>query len=217
MGIIPARAGFTCSSPSGRRWTWDHPRSRGVYYKSELKSVSNFGSSPLARGLPSRITAIRPPTRIIPARAGFTITEVVREALSEDHPRSRGVYSLAAAVEPEDLGSSPLARGLLVERPLDAAFEGIIPARAGFTSSRPGISTLFGDHPRSRGVYVYELLAALDVVRIIPARAGFTGCRAPASCPRTDHPRSRGVYSALAGPRGPVGRIIPARAGFTPR
>ena len=51
IGIIPARAGFTCH----RRWrpvsTRDHPRSRGVYASSRSSSSSLSGSSPLARGL----------------------------------------------------------------------------------------------------------------------------------------------------------------------
>ena len=49
--IIPARAGFTlyeCGEVVGGE---DHPRSRGVYYKTELKGRASFGSSPLARGL----------------------------------------------------------------------------------------------------------------------------------------------------------------------
>ena len=111
-----------------------------------------------------------------------------------DHPRSRGVYypSCVFATHP--------CR--------------IIPARAGFTSSRRSPTPPGWDHPRSRGVYrlVRAPLKAsrgssplarglLDGRRrrrghhgIIPARAGFTSrptARAPATA---DHPRSRGVY-----------------------
>ena len=50
----------------------------------------------------------------------------------------------------------------------------IIPARAGFTSVSIMRSFLFGDHPRSRGVYGATVPGPLFPRRIIPARAGFT-------------------------------------------
>ena len=53
-GIIPARAGFTTSTPRSPRPASDHPRSRGVYAKYISLSVSANGSSPLARGLRMR-------------------------------------------------------------------------------------------------------------------------------------------------------------------
>ena len=70
--IIPARAGFTRRRGAGRRWSRDHPRSRGVYAAPSNRSRPYCGSSPLARGLPSAPTAASSTCRIIPARAGFT-------------------------------------------------------------------------------------------------------------------------------------------------
>ena len=70
--IIPARAGFTSTSPRAPRRSPDHPRSRGVYRSLRTAAFPVSGSSPLARGLPG---ARSPPGRragIIPARAGFT-------------------------------------------------------------------------------------------------------------------------------------------------
>ena len=55
--IIPARAGFTCSTRSARSPQEDHPRSRGVYLASHRSAMALAGSSPLARGLRST----RPP------------------------------------------------------------------------------------------------------------------------------------------------------------
>ena len=92
-------------------------------------------------------------------------------------------------------GSSPLARGLLVESVAPPCEPGIIPARAGFTDAMTGITNFPTDHPRSRGVYgvlfvglfiglgsspLARGLRTTSVVpvgesRIIPARAGFTG------------------------------------------
>ena len=112
--------------------------------------------------------------RIIPARAGFTDEPPASNFGYEDHPRSRGVYVLARVHKLANTGSSPLARGLLVN-----AFGGCFTAM---------------DHPRSRGVYASLALAAWAFAgssplarglpaelkkdhipcRIIPARAGFT-------------------------------------------
>ena len=132
-------------------------------------------------------------------------------------------------------GSSPLARGLLLDPPDPQNRSGIIPARAGFTSGPGGEAPHHADHPRSRGVYTayvaYErMLAGSSPLarglrrrptdearqgRIIPARAGFTPGRGDRPADTRDHPRSRGVYLALLRPvPGYVG-IIPARAGFT--
>ena len=52
------------------------------------------------------------PTRIIPARAGFTAFPLVSRGFSRDHPRSRGVYGAVLGLAGDRLGSSPLARGL---------------------------------------------------------------------------------------------------------
>ena len=70
--IIPARAGFTCSSVNPGRRASDHPRSRGVYAIIVAWQNSETGSSPLARGLPPALVYPVMFARIIPARAGFT-------------------------------------------------------------------------------------------------------------------------------------------------
>ena len=94
---------------------------------------------------------------------------------------------------------------------------GIIPARAGFTTSDDNQPERNADHPRSRGVYYgvravrtyvvgsSPLVRGLPMHRpyycvprgIIPARAGFTtGITCTCSAPG-DHPRSRGVYRLI--------------------
>ena len=115
-------------------------------------------------------------------------------------------------------GSSPLARGLhgLVEG--QGLVDGIIPARAGFTSSWRPARTPPRDHPRSRGVYIADAFSLLKEQgssplarglrprlhgdplddRIIPARAGFTPSPAATPASASDHPRSRGVYPFAA-------------------
>ena len=199
----------------------DHPRSRGVYSAPWVIGAGLGGSSPLARGLRSAMTAVIGMPRIIPARAGFTGREEGDGTRVGDHPRSRGVYVSFSRSCFVCSGSSPLARGLRAPQGPDGGcmsgeWQGSSPLARGLRSTRERV-------PRD--------------LRIIPARAGFTG-RAPSirGAPG-DHPRSRGVYGSpgpcTMGPGGssPLARglpygglatfevtgIIPARAGFTPQ
>ena len=193
-GIIPARAGFTAPLVLPGGHSPDHPRSRGVYVRSIRQRNQVAGSSPLARGLLAQEGATKNVSGIIPARAGFT-----------------GRW---LTVRPSMTGSSPLARGLRPIRPRCRSRSRIIPARAGFTRGPAARATARPDHPRSRGVYVSALSAALipagssplarglpvaqrpvlEELGIIPARAGFTPSPST-TCPAPrDHPRSRGVY-----------------------
>ena len=71
-GIIPARAGFTRAASRWATSSWDHPRSRGVYCSTCVRSRVVAGSSPLARGLLEDLQGPGRRDRIIPARAGFT-------------------------------------------------------------------------------------------------------------------------------------------------
>ena len=167
--------------------------------------------------------------RIIPARAGFTPRSSHASSAPSDHPRSRGVYTFSLWMDWGTLGSSPLARGLLLPECRWYEQLGIIPARAGFTTRTPTSSSRRPDHPRSRGVYVWELLkqtgreGSSPLARglrrsprvpsplsgIIPARAGFTAGPPVAGAGRWDHPRSRGVY--------PTSRhLLPLDSGSSP-
>ena len=140
-GIIPARARFTTSSGTARWPATDHPRSRGVYGSSRKISLASVGSSPLARGLQRRLIDAEFREGIIPARAGFTISDASTSGDTTDHPRSRGVYLSASPFTPAIAGSSPLARGL-PQRKVGKKWETrIIPARAGFTSSANCLSS----------------------------------------------------------------------------
>ena len=196
----------------------DHPRSRGVYTRKEKPGAALIGSSPLARGLRRRGRRLGGGRRIIPARAGFTRWSAPRRGAWWDHPRSRGVYEKGITPSSRGMGSSPLARGLQGGVLGELGDDGIIPARAGFTSSSRPRRSRRSDHPRSRGVYTtmgaVRARAAgssplarglLDGargqergVRIIPARAGFTRHGGRQARCGWDHPRSRGVYLPLS-------------------
>ena len=170
--IIPARAGFTpwsvslCSSQS------DHPRSRGVYFSCLFGCVWSRGSSPLARGLHPGPRSHVAPHRIIPARAGFTLSLVGVCACVRDHPRSRGVYDADATANGLSYGSSPLARGLHHKAFVRAVQAGIIPARAGFTAGREELLDANRDHPRSRGVYGTGRTVSMPVCGSSPLARG---------------------------------------------
>ena len=172
--IIPARAGFTRHNRPGWRRHWDHPRSRGVYSAPAWTPARARGSSPLARGLRLPEGPALGLERIIPARAGFTVSRSGAPTPPQDHPRSRGVYRRSPARREWRSGSSPLARGL--HYPLERGhwWRWIIPARAGFTRSRSASRPSGRDHPRSRGVYAVGWCSRPPGPRIIPARAGFT-------------------------------------------
>ena len=134
-----------------------------------------------------------------------------------DHPRSRGVYQNISTTLRMMLGSSPLARGLLMRIFGARIAGGIIPARAGFTSPMNKSVQTAQDHPRSRGVYVFSAGKTLRSIGssplarglpsgrfptgfrcgIIPARAGFTDPVGADVHPTRDHPRSRGVYPCI--------------------
>ena len=174
------------------------------------------GSSPLARGLRGCKGLRSRGWGIIPARAGFTSRGVPTHLLTRDHPRSRGVYPPHDATPRALLGSSPLARGLRATRSVLPGRIRIIPARAGFTGSRPWRGRGSGDHPRSRGVYHNNVMCnthplgssplarglhednplCTQPYRIIPARAGFTLPAHAGFLLTRDHPRSRGVYKS---------------------
>ena len=214
--IIPARAGFTREDRADPVQETDHPRSRGVYGRMRSRLVRRNGSSPLARGLPIPNGVIDWDKRIIPARAGFTRSQMHQCCPFEDHPRSRGVYGPLQVTYPGYFGSSPLARGLPVADGAPVQQDGIIPARAGFTVTAATRPVVLPDHPRSRGVYgdgrhsagrvtgssplarglLNEIWVHDGNRRIIPARAGFTLHSFLPFPLMTDHPRSRGVYPA---------------------
>ena len=171
-GIIPARAGFTRRRSAVTAVSPDHPRSRGVYLDADGHTDETRGSSPLARGLRVPIHPDRLERRIIPARAGFTGREFSRHCRERDHPRSRGVYIHLGVEDPATAGSSPLARGLHGVNGWPIAQRGIIPARAGFTSSSMRVHAWSADHPRSRGVYIAALSDADRLLGSSPLARG---------------------------------------------
>ena len=132
--IIPARAGPTSSTQLKNEFYSDHPRSCGANDFADVELPVAVGSSPLVRGQPAWYSPSSAASRIIPARAGPTCSEIICLPFNPDHPRSCGANSSVWPHYWGHTGSSPLVRGQL---PYDSFFAGnrrIIPARAGPTA-----------------------------------------------------------------------------------
>ena len=152
--FIPARAGNTWTSTPPAAIRAVHPRSRGEHQWVNYATLTDAGSSPLARGTPQDLEGRARCRRFIPARAGNTSPPARPGRRRAVHPRSRGEHELA--VQP------PQAAGRF------------IPARAGNTCARRCSSLCrYGSSPLARGT---PAAARRDPAgcRFIPARAGNT-------------------------------------------
>ena len=172
--LIPARAGNTLPAPWMRKCAAAHPRSRGEHSRKPAIDRLVIGSSPLARGTPTRRIGAARRFRLIPARAGNTKISPLGVLNMTAHPRSRGEHCSGVRLLALFAGSSPLARGTLRPIARDTRAVRLIPARAGntlhgFTNHRatPGSSPLARGTPQ-RGE------TREPGRRLIPARAGNT-------------------------------------------
>ena len=138
----------------------DHPRSRGVHLHAGGAGDMKTGSSPLARGPLAALPKAEERLGIIPARAGSTVDHLRHHGAGKDHPRSRGVHASGYFCIRKMIGSSPLARGPPAPTEHTGPPHWIIPARAGSTRCRGGLSAHRQDHPRSRGVHHLVLAAS---------------------------------------------------------
>ncbi|CAE6787767.1 conserved hypothetical protein [Nitrospira defluvii] len=113
--------------------------------------------------------------RFIPTRAGNTLCLGYDFRLMTVHPHSRGEHE-RGVIEPEQyLGSSPLARGTLVEQAHQLAILRFIPTRAGNTQhAGRSHNPAGGSSPLARGTRVARS-AYQGGARFIPTRAGNTG------------------------------------------
>ena len=131
IGIIPARAGFTNSHAPTMSPSPDHPRSRGVYAARALRLAAAAGSSPLARGLPVGLTlaltacgssplarglpraarVASPHSRIIPARAGFTLADPWNPN-DEPHYQTAFAFTADLALAPQSSDSAVVSQRL---------------------------------------------------------------------------------------------------------
>ena len=117
VGIIPACAGNTKGQTTPSTATRDHPRMRGEHGDYRAYFRGQWGSSPHARGTPVRLTGTLILTGIIPACAGNTNIYRKQTRKQWDHPRMRGEHIDLPIPMYTVRGSSPHARGTLINKP----------------------------------------------------------------------------------------------------
>ena len=157
-----------------------------------MYALSGYGSSPLARGKRHDHCDGLEGFRLIPARAGKTLSTPRLVTLRRAHPRSRGENSRRPRRSSNGQGSSPLARGKRPRRRRLRTIVGLIPARAGKTLRDHHRRRPAPAHPRSRGENPIGCPVGAARAWLIPARAGKTVCCSPCRRSRWAHPRSRG-------------------------
>ena len=194
QGIIPACAGSTSAADLPTKGCGDHPRVRGEHAGSVRTIDMPPGSSPRARGAPTRRLRGASVAGIIPACAGSTSPADRSPPGARDHPRVRGEHHHLFPPGVRCLGSSPRARGARPWASASREGSGIIPACAGSTQPSPAATAARGDHPRVRGEHPHTRARARG-------RVGSS-------------PRARGAHHLLTGLRRVPG-IIPACAGST--
>ena len=175
------------------------------------------GSSPLTRGARNGTRRRCFPSRLIPAHAGSTWSQVQQIAGMRAHPRSRGEHKSKAKAPVFRVGSSPLTRGAPVATVSRSPGVRLIPAHAGSTPTPVTLDKGCEAHPRSRGEHAGGSLidelrkgsspltrGALQPTintptkgRLIPAHAGSTVAEGAGSFLSEAHPRSRGEHFSL--------------------
>ena len=139
-GLIPARAGKTMRTQPPPPPRWAHPRACGENHARAAAWPAWRGSSPRVRGKRpgGGVGTVGP--RLIPARAGKTLTSPSPWYAPQAHPRACGENTEPSPRDRRPRGSSPRVRGKLgVADPLRVRPR-LIPARAGKTARR-------GSHP----------------------------------------------------------------------
>ena len=165
---------------------------RGEHLSRARSTLSQLGSSPHARGALPSSSASSFSSGIIPACAGSTATSVRHSASAWDHPRMRGEHFDRKALDATAKGSSPHARGALVNLTRLVANLGIIPACAGSTLRRMGRGRGGRDHPRMRGEHADGLSRGHPMAGSSPHARGARTRKRPRN-------RTSGIIPACAG------------------
>ena len=157
-----------------------------------MAAENRGGSSPRVRGTARIGVVLGSDQRFIPARAGNSDGEAIRNQVRAVHPRACGEQPARVCAARRIAGSSPRVRGTGDFARLDDDPNRFIPARAGNRFRRSYVTLASSVHPRACGEQA--LMAA--------TRALMTG----------SSPRVRGTVTSANAHRPPL-RFIPARAG----
>ena len=112
-GIIPACAGSTRYSTTGKQGRRDHPRMCGEHGGVNNYNNPTLGSSPHVRGAHAMTGEKTQVYGIIPACAGSTRPNLDCPRLWGDHPRMYGEHDNQQPDAYRPVGSSPHVRGAL--------------------------------------------------------------------------------------------------------
>ena len=177
-GIIPACAGSTRYSTTGKQGRRDHPRMSGEHGGVNNNNNPTLGSSPHVRGAHAMTGEKTQVYGIIPACTGSTTTSSRTRTGRWDHPRMCGEHfdewiddMSATGSSPHvrgapcclvrttpSWGSSPHVRGAPVVHGLLDGLGGIIPACAGSTTPPAQDRHATRDHPRMCGEHIQRVL-----------------------------------------------------------
>ena len=149
--LIPARAGKTVEWQSRRLPGRAHPRAGGENGVGVSRAGHCAGSSPRGRGKLPPAFSHQAGWRLIPARAGKTEGRGGSLDGFGAHPRAGGENTPTTARPPTVTGSSPRGRGKLIGLLILIILVGLIPARAGKTSSQRYSVAASVAHPRAGG------------------------------------------------------------------
>ena len=149
--FIPAGAGNRPSELPELSRIPVHPRGRGERLRSSSRPLQIDGSSPRARGTGHQLTAPSPFSRFIPAGAGNGYSSGGSVNYLSVHPRGRGERIMFLLHEAPAAGSSPRARGTVIDAGRDVAERRFIPAGAGNGYFWQGKCYSTSVHPRGRG------------------------------------------------------------------
>ena len=192
--LIPARAGKTNQLVMSFYIPEAHPRACGENRTRGVWDPGFQGSSPRVRGKLQSLDRLVLAAGLIPARAGKTWRGRGAGGRPGAHPRACGENLIRQPEAGRPRGSSPRVRGKHRRCNSSKQDRGLIPARAGKTSSRGSSSRSIGAHPRACGenytlctFYTVQTGSsprvrgkpenpreALELYRLIPARAGKT-------------------------------------------
>ena len=149
--LIPARAGKTSTARARDGGGGAHPRACGENDNFVSAVFHAQGSSPRVRGKRHRFHCGAGGGRLIPARAGKTVTLKWRHNPTEAHPRACGENLASYAAVIGLCGSSPRVRGKQLPGGEQAHQGGLIPARAGKTRQGCVSTRSRSAHPRACG------------------------------------------------------------------
>ena len=208
--LIPACAGKTTRSTSGRPASSAHPHACGENEPRHVAAQPPQGSSPRVRGKRPRYERLGPMAGLIPACAGKTAVGGRAAAMWKAHLRVCGENVRFESAEEVARGSSPACAGKTATGCGGRGRGGIIPRVCG-ENWMLGAATaaLQGASPRVQGKPA-PAPRRVHPRGFIPACAGKTGpCRAGAS-------RSR-VHPRVCGENGRAELFVEGERGSSPR